>query len=158
MEKRFAIPTEVRDAIVELLDKGMGENFIPVNVTLLDDKSSKVVENNVKAYLCKTNVGNSFYYLVDNQKIRAAGKHTLIQGPRLSGTRVSDFATMMIVLVIQGFNPEFINNMVVTDDSDWGPMVFEFIDRFWKKTREVVVSLANIGTLRPGVVPPTPGI
>ena len=158
MEKRFAIPIEVRNAIVELLDRGMVENFVPVNVTLLDDKSNKVVENNVKAYLCKTNVGNSFYYLVDNQKVRAAGKHTLIQGPRLSGTRVSDFATMMIVLAIQGFNPEFINRMVVTDDYDWCPTAFEFIDCFWKKTREVIASMASIGTLRPGVGGATPGI
>ncbi len=156
MEKRFEIPVEVYNEIVELLDRGMGENFVPVNVTLLDDNTSEVVENNVKAYLCNTNMGNQFYYLVDSQKIRAAGIHTKVDGPRLSGTRVSDFAAMMIVLAFRGFGPEFVNHMIMTDDPGWCHKASQFINDVWKITHEAIVNLARTGTLNPRVGGATP--
>ncbi len=141
MEKTFAIPIEVHNKLVELLNNGLTENFVPVNVTLLDDNTNEVVENNVKAYLCKTNVGNQFYYLVDRQKIRAAGKHTTIQGPRLSGTRVSDFFVMLVKRVIMGFEPAFVTDMIVTDNPFWGLEMTHFVKEMWGVTRNILVEM-----------------
>lgn len=150
MEKRFEIPIEVHNKLVELLNNGLTENFVPVNVTMLDDNTSEVVESNVKAYLCKTIAGNSFYYLVDSQKVRAAGKHTTIQGPRLSGTRVSDFFVMLVQLAIMGFEPAFVTNMIVTDNHFWGLEMAQFVKDIWGVTRNILIEL------QPSLGGPTP--